>query len=185
MRRATSFPHIKSSPINCARITLVVPNMGVESGAQKGCYVFYWISTLAFLDLLRRGTTGYLLINPLVAIFFVRTLGGVHCAVTDWLVLFELVTAPQPRIVSRAITMMIFLLPRRPTRLRRMSLSYAPVENKKKHQRQGTCYGKIAKEVCYRRDSVTIAIRADRRGGSSPARVTFGKILQKRYEGYE
>ena len=113
MRRATSFPHIKSSPINCARITLVVPNMGVESGVQKVYYVFYWISTLAFLDLLRWGTTGDLLINPLVAHFFVRTLGVVHCAVTDWLVLFELVTAPQPRIVSRAITTMIFLLPRR------------------------------------------------------------------------
>ena len=104
----------------------------------------------------------------------------VHCAVTDLLVLFELVKSPQPRIVPRAITMMIFLLPRRPTQLRRMSLSYAPVAIKKKRQRQGTRYGKIAKEDCYRRDSVTIAIRVDRRGGSSPARVTFGQILQKK-----
>ena len=109
----------------------------------------------------------------------------VHCAVTDWLVLFELVTAPQPRIVSRAITMIIFLLPRRLTRLRRMSLSYAPVAIKKKRQWQGTRYGKIAKGDRYRRDSVTIAIRVDHRGGSSRARVTFGQILRKMYEGYE
>ena len=51
-----------------------------------------------------------------------------------------------------------------PTQLRRMSLSYASVANKKKHQRQGTRYGKIAKEVCHRRESVTITIRVDRRG---------------------
>ena len=43
-----------------------------------------------------------------------------------------------------------------------MSLSYAPVENKRKHQRQGTRYGTVTKEVSYRRDSVTIAIGADR-----------------------
>ena len=143
------------------------------------------MSTVWLLPALRWYTSGDSLTNPLVAHFFVRTLGVVHCAVTDWLVLFELVTSPQPRIVPRAITMMIFLLPRRPTRLRRILLFYASVENKKKHQRQGTCYGKIAKEVCYRRDSVTIVMRVDRRGGSSPARVTFGQILRKRYEGYE
>ena len=43
---------------------------------------------------LRWCTSGDSLINPLVAHFLVRTLGVVDCAVTDWLVLFQLVTDP-------------------------------------------------------------------------------------------
>ena len=147
MRRATSFPHIKSSPINCDRITLVVPNMGVESRVQKVYYVFYWISTLAFL-----------------------------------------VTALQPRIVPRAITTWIFLLPQRrapsDTTAPHVTILRSCSEQKEVSPAEDPL-GKIAKEVCHRRDSVTIAIRVDRRGGSSPAHVTFGQILRKRYEGYE